>query len=544
MRKLLTTLLFFSVIISLNAQDVFERSSTIHTLKYEPGGGGFGNIIAGVDFDGDGLPEIYACNTNFIDRDGELIPRLYKFEWNETTSSWDSVWGATAPLDFQNTWPALAWGDLDKDGKPEIYWAPVNYSPYPDVARILVYESVGDGSDNMGVDDGFGGFLPNASTDIVSGDGINLRPIKFIVDDVDSDGTDELVFCERAGNYHYGVLSVDDVPDLGGGGEKWTLEASGLNDTALAGVQYDFSIIGSTIYLFNSDGSISPVKYDNGSWMTMPALTGVAENYGSFKGSVTADLDNDGTDEIILGGWDNPTKVFVLKQAGDTLQTFDVSGSMKDIGTLNGAAVGDLDDDGHPDFVFGTRGSPASVPNNAILRVEFQGGDISDPANYTSAIIDSLLVPAPGGTGGQLDVVAIGNLDGDAADEVVYTQGYTRGVANDTTADAAIVDLQHTMVSVKLADSNIPEQFYLNQNYPNPFNPSTTIQFGLSNEKVVELKVFNILGQEVMTLINGQLMKAGSYNVNFKASNLASGTYIYRLKAGNQVMSKKMILLK
>ena len=273
MRKLLTTLLFFSVIISLNAQDVFERSSTIHTLKYEPGGGGFGNIIAGVDFDGDGLPEIYACNTNFIDRDGELIPRLYKFEWNETTSSWDSVWGATAPLSFQNTWPALAWGDLDKDGKPEIYWAPVNYSPYPDVARILVYESVGDGSDNMGVDDGFGGFLPNASTDIVAGNGINLRPIKFIVDDVDSDGTDELIFCERVGDYHFGVLSVDDIPDLGGGGEKWTLEASGLNDTALTGVQYDFSIIGSTIYLFNDDGSISPVKYDNGSWMTMPALT-------------------------------------------------------------------------------------------------------------------------------------------------------------------------------------------------------------------------------------------------------------------------------
>ncbi|MEJ2616137.1 MAG: VCBS repeat-containing protein, partial [Ignavibacteriaceae bacterium] len=393
MRKLVTIFFFFSAFAVLNAQDIFERSSTIHTLKYETGGGGFGNFVAGVDFDGDGLPEIYACNTNMIDRDGELIPRIYKFEWNESTSSWDSVWSATAPLDKQNTWPALAWGDLDKDGRPEIYWAPVNFSPYPDVARILVYESVGDGSDNMGVDDGFGGFLPNASTDIVAGDGINLRPIKFIVDDIDSDGTDELLFCERGDTLQYGVLSVDDIPDLGDGSETWTLEASGAEDTILVGTgsYYDFNIIGSTIYLFRSNGWIYPVKYDNGTYTSMPPLKGVADNYSSFKGSVTADLDGDGTNEIILGGWDSPTKVFVLKQVADTLQSFAVNDTSINIETLNGAAVGDLDDDGNPDFVFGTRGSPASVPNNAVLRVEFQGGDISDPTNYQTSIIDSLL---------------------------------------------------------------------------------------------------------------------------------------------------------
>ena len=545
MHKLFTIIISILAVAGLNAQDIFERASTIHTLKYETGGGGFGNFVAGVDFDGDGLPEIYACNTNMIDREGELVPRIYKFEWNESTSSWDSVWSATAPLDKQNTWPALAWGDLDKDGRPEIYWAPVNYSPYPDVARILVYESVGDGSDKMGVDDGFGGFLPNASTDIVAGDGINLRPIKFIVDDIDSDDTDELIFCERGGDYHFGVLSVDNIPDLGDGSETWTLEASGHGDTTITtGSKYDFNIIGNTIYLFNDDGKISPVKYDNGSYTVMPALDGVAENYGSFKGSVTADLDNDGTDEIILGGWDNPTKVFVLKQVADTLQTFVVSDTSINVETLNGAAVGDLDNDGKPDFVFGTRGSPASVPNNAVLRVEFQGGDISDPANYVTSIIDSMLVPEEDNAGGQLDVVAIGNLDGDPADEVVYTQGYTRGVSNDTTADAAILDLQHTAVSVRMVDNKLPSKFYLNQNYPNPFNPSTTIEFGLTKEMAVELKVYNILGQEVLTLIDGQLMKAGVYKVNFKAFDLASGTYVYRLKAGSQVMSKKMLLLK
>jgi hypothetical protein len=548
MRRLLTLFLLLPFMVNLNAQDIFERVSTISTSQYEVGG--FGNIIAGVDFDNDGLPEIYAVNTNMIDREDELIPRIYKFEWNGT--SWDSVWGAVLSIPLQNTWPALTWGDLDKDGKPEIIWSPVNFLDAftnPNPARVVVFEVVGDGSDNLGVDDGFGSFLPNSTFTITQDDNFDLRPFKFIVVDIDEDGTDELIFCDRSSNsagYSYGVLSVDDIPDLGGGGETWTVEASGLGDPILTGTgpKWDIAIIGNVMYLFAQSGIVYPVKYEGGTYTSLSPQNDVANGYGSFKGSVTADLDNDGTDEIVLGGWDTPTRVFILQQAGDTLQTFDVSDTLININTLNGAGVGDLDDDGNLDFVFGTRGSPASVPNNAVLRVEFQGGDFTDAANYESSIIDSLLVPAPGGTGGQLDVVFLANVDGDAADEVIYTQGYTRGVANDTTADIAVVDLEFTPVKVELADINIPDQYYLNQNFPNPFNPATTIKFGLTTEMAVELKVFDALGQEVMTLIDGQLMKAGSYNVHFDASSLASGTYIYRLKAGNFVSSKKMMLLK
>ena len=58
-----------------------------------------------------------------------MIARIYKFEWNSTTATWDSVWGseATQYLPQQNTYPALTWGDIDKDGKPEIYWGPSNF---------------------------------------------------------------------------------------------------------------------------------------------------------------------------------------------------------------------------------------------------------------------------------------------------------------------------------------------------------------------------------------------------------------------------------
>lgn len=543
MNRLLTILfiIFFSVFPALSQQN-FIRSFEIPTLSY--GEFGFGNIISGVDFDGDGLPEIYTCNTNSVNRDNELIPRLYKFELNPVTSEWDSVWCGVIEGQSQNTWPALASGDLDKDGKSEIYWSPVNFEPYPEVPRVFVFEYPGDGSDNMGVFDGLGGYIPNATTLLEAGIGVNLRPIVFKIADPDNDGIDELIFADRAPRWFYGVVSVDDIPDNGGGLETWTIETSGQSDTTLAGSMYDVAVINNYVYLFSGSGLIYPIKYDGGNWITLPALNNVAEEYGSFKGAVTIDLDNDGTDEIVLGGWSSPTKIFVLKQNGDALQTFDVSDTLINIQTLNGAAVGDVDADGHPDFVFGTRGSPASVPNNAILRVEFQGGDISDANNYISSIVDSFLVPEPDGMGGQLDVISIGNVDGDPADEIIYTQGYTRGVADDTTANIAILDLQFTPVSVDKETDLVPDQFYLGQNFPNPFNPSTQIKFGITEAVNVDLRVYDILGSEVSVILNNEFLSAGAYNVKFDGSKLASGVYVYKLTAGSNTISKKMQLLK
>lgn len=99
-------------------------------------------------------------------------------------------------------------------------------------------------------------------------------------------------------------------------------------------------------------------------------------------------------------------------------------------------------------------------------------------------------------------------------------------------------------VSVEEGESLISEFTYsLMQNYPNPFNPNTAIQYSLKSADIVALKVYNVLGQEVITLVN-EYKNAGKYQVNFNATNLASGIYIYQLKAGSFISSKKMILLK
>jgi hypothetical protein len=91
--------------------------------------------------------------------------------------------------------------------------------------------------------------------------------------------------------------------------------------------------------------------------------------------------------------------------------------------------------------------------------------------------------------------------------------------------------------------SNIPDQFSLSQNYPNPFNPTTTINFSIPKSGFVTLKVFDVLGREVSTLVN-ETRVAGNYSVDFDGSRLSSGVYFYRIQAGDFISIKKMMLTK
>ena len=98
-------------------------------------------------------------------------------------------------------------------------------------------------------------------------------------------------------------------------------------------------------------------------------------------------------------------------------------------------------------------------------------------------------------------------------------------------------------IGIQNISSEIPSGYKLSQNYPNPFNPVTNIEFSIPSKGNVKLTVFDITGKEVGLLIN-DVLSPGTYKFDFNANHLSSGTYFYRLVAGDYVETKKMVLVK
>jgi hypothetical protein len=118
------------------------------------------------------------------------------------------------------------------------------------------------------------------------------------------------------------------------------------------------------------------------------------------------------------------------------------------------------------------------------------------------------------------------------------TMEYSRNLG--TGSGIELVKL-NTTVSVARLGGNLPQEFLLNQNYPNPFNPSTVISYQLSAASFVKLNVYDALGKEVATLVNGR-QTAGFHTVTWNAQDFPSGIYFYRIVTGTYVTTKKMVL--
>jgi hypothetical protein len=175
---------------------------------------------------------------------------------------------------------------------------------------------------------------------------------------------------------------------------------------------------------------------------------------------------------------------------------------------LSGVAVSAIGSNGNTDNLYSTTGS-----NGSYLITNLDAGSYAiaaDKIGFNSAALNNITID------------------------------YSLGIFNSNNANLVLSD--NTVTDVQ-TNPVLHGNFELGQNYPNPFNPSTIIKYSIPANSFVQIRVYDVIGREVSTLVKAQ-MNAGTYNVTFNADNMPSGIYFYRIEAGNFVQTRKMILLK
>lgn len=257
--------------------------------------------------------------------------------------------------------------------------------------------------------------------------------------------------------------------------------------------------------------------------------------------STVASYQNDCVD-LFLGLFDahNITRPFAYYQRGATPHyhfRFDEKQVL-----IEGGAEADslLLNDGTQDYFFGQK----SLTPGYLIEAKLPFSVLANKRD--SGTLDSLFVPAegmeipidfsindndgnPNDDGGREGILCYSPLNNDNAYQHPWRWLWTW--------------IGNKMVVDDVNDENMVNGFSLAQNYPNPFNPSTKISYALQNPELVSLKVFDVLGREVATLVN-QYQSVGNHTVNFNAVSLSSGIYFYKLEAGSFKSIKKLVLLK
>ncbi len=547
------------------------RLDLIAGQPYGAGGSSTPRTIRSGDLDGDGKGEI------IFGRAGLTGGGFMIFEWDGVVGShkfgtipsavvpntvpYGSSFGAKAGLPveggLQLTVEHFEVDDVDGDGKQELL-IPKNLASTPNDDFLVISASGEWDFENQG----FASFqIEGASNLIASTSFGGGAPYAIHPADLNGDGKKEIV-CH---NWNFA--------------DYWVIKATGAD----------------TYVIPDTTNSTNGKQYF---YMT-PAFDHVA-----LFGGIVADLDKDKNDEVYFplygGGSPNDGALFVVDyKPGDDVQKADSTHAIKVWSgvsqTTTGApfssftgVVADLDRNGKQEILVGS-----SYPSN-VVAIEYKGtGSIRDSNNYirkvyytgesdnygTIVYSDSLGVKkdtaktAGSGEGFVSKMTKPADLDGDGKQEIVLpyqaiidSVTYTwRHWSNDSAK--FLVDSTKKLSNPKkwgfrILESDIvgsvnnrdltvitPNDYQLLQNYPNPFNPTTTISFVLPLAKKVTLRVYDMLGKEVVTLANNQEYTKGTHNLSWNGKDqngktVASGAYIAKMSAGNVEKNVKMMLLK
>jgi len=441
-----------------------------------------------------------------------------------------------------------------------------------------------------------------------AGDGSSFRGDheRTTIADVDGDGQQELVIAIRRGSTR-GTLITSVTGDIeynsgGTGFETWISEGFFNKSNYGGGSPYQslpadldgdgtLELVNHTWNYFNfyniditgANTYVAPVVDATDSYYqaTYPS------DHVSLFGGAAADVDGDGDDEAYFPDYYTGDLWVVDYTSGDDVLTINgdhVVNVVPGVGSFY-ASIFDVDQNGYPNIFVG------SGRGQVITSTELVGTDPRDPSQYQTKVIytgendvfSNITVVDSGGTvttslsrpstfaskvlsewnGNGLD------FDGDGHYELIAsfqgnvdsttTTTYTyNGTSWDTTVTKVVNDKNWIIMHLENSEGNVgvkditfitPDDYKLLPNYPNPFNPTTNIEYVLPLQKNITIRIYNMLGQVVRTLVNNELKSAGHHSVQWNGFNdagmkVASGAYIYSLEWGNFRKTNKMMLMK
>ncbi len=510
-------------------------------------------VKAGFDTDQDGWGEFLCAWTDL----GDNYLLMYEATGD---NQFDLVWYYKYPPNA-NTFAGIAVGDADNNGIVDIITTmPMVVSPEtPNPERLWNFEWSGVQGENK-----YGRYTdtvmtPTNSWNFDVPDNTDFRPYSLQIEDIDNDGKNELVAGVRQGGRGREVVVASVSGELSGfgfweveynfaqsfGGSLYSVTTGDLDGDGLNEI---YALIWNmfTMRIFEYDGA--------GNWNITTEIDELYSSqgidYGAVDGVRVADVNGDGVNELYIAATEPQNQIFIITGITDVSQITgaDVQPLLTipgvNVSKLRAMYMADPDHDGNMSMMIAGEG------NGKIFDVEYKGS--GDPADSTSWEVNTIfdvwdysgIAPdaTPTITPRFFYGYPAGDMDQDGKDEYCFINYSTDFSiwANDVYLWVIEIDAVSDVENELIGN---PNDFALAQNYPNPFNPATKIKYRVPAEEFVSLKVFDLLGKEVASLVE-DVKSAGTYEVSFNAAELSTGVYFYKLTAGSFTETKKMMVVK
>ena len=483
------------------------------------------------DFNGDGLADF---TISFLGTDTTI-------NFNTYTKTYTNLYYGSTHFDtipdftFKYCNASYEIGDVNNDGHEDLMISEIDYSYYPPVTVFKIYGG-GEALDTSTIFT----YSPPYLWKMVFSNSVDK------LGDINGDGYDDFAIASyynwsdgrgRVYIFHGGdtlkaqpsqILSVKSREN---GETFFGSSVTGIGDVNKDG--YDDILISET----SLDGDSGNVQlfYGGDELDTIPNRIFMPDEYDYGRELKNAgDLNKDGKTDFIVTSSGTNTYIYL---SIDSVITIDMH-RWGFGGYIGVGAGGDLNDDGYDDLLLSNTNYINDDSTMVGIVNLFYGGEPFDTLSDMS--FEGELKWSDFGY--YMDI--LGDINGDKHnDYLVHEIRYPTGNIFNSTGRVKIYSLNKIINDTRRKRSINIASFDLFQNYPNPFSPSTTIEYQLPEAAHVTIKLFNMLGEEVMELVNGQ-KSAGKYSVNFNAGNFASGIYIYTLQTGKEFIMRKMLLVK